>query len=106
MSLLATAGGRALAAAVVALALWPFSYAWVAVSLMGGGDPAWLSPFTIVTEMGAVALGAAAALAGVFVRRGAAPGSVDRRRAGAAIALGSLAAALVVVPNLLFTFVL
>jgi hypothetical protein len=106
MPLLGTAGGRALTAAVLALVLWPFSYAWVAVSLLGGGDPAWLSPFTIVTEMGAMALGVASALAGGLVRRTAAPGSVDRRRAATAIALGSLAVALVVVPNLLFTFVL
>lgn len=95
----------ALGSAVLAAVLWPFSYTWVVVSLLRAGDPPWLFPVTIVAEMGSLAAGLFALLAGVLARRRPIDPR-DRRRSGIAAVIGGAVAILVVGLNVLFLLIL
>lgn len=79
---------------VIALLLWPLSYAWVPTA---GRNPAWVSVLVPVAEIGAIVLGIAAIWLGSLVTRDDGGSRASER----GVRLGMLVVVLVVGGNLL-----
>ncbi len=85
---------RARMAAITALVLWPFSYAWIPLA---GRSPGWVLFMVPAVELGAVAFACAGVWGGIRARRR----GTASRDAQWAIALGLAALVLIVGGNTL-----